>query len=466
MDFIDYLKVLEPEVVKSIQKAIQIKSVEEKSLPGMPFGKGPYDALNFMLQLGKNMGFEIKNLDGYAGHIDFGHGDETVGILAHVDVVPEGEGWTYPPYGGEIHNNSIYGRGAIDDKGPAVIVLYAMKALKDSGVDLNKKIRLILGANEETRWECMDYYFKHEEPPTMAFTPDADFPVIYGEKGITGFDLKFSYKETKGCDITLVDLGGGNATNMVPDRAWANLNIIDKEFFKEQYEKYIRDKNMNISLEETETGYKILANGKSAHGSTPAKGENAISYLMNFLGFVYPRECSVYRFIEFYNNKIAFKHHGEAIGCGFKDEISGKLDFNPGVIKYDGNDIILSVNVRYPISSNSKEVFNGIRENVKDTPIKLIEEGNDLRPLYVSKEDKLVKTLMKVYKEQTGDTESEPIIIGGGTYARAMKNAVAFGPGFPGQEKMAHKKDEFISIDNVKKLMKIYTHTLFELAKD
>ena len=466
MDFNDCLKALEPEVIKSIQKVIQIKSVEEEPLLGMPFGKGPYDALKFMLELGKNMGFEVKNFDGFAGHIDFGYGDETVGVLAHVDVVPEGEGWTYPPYGGEIHNNNIYGRGAIDDKGPAVIALYAMKALKDSEVKLNKKIRLILGANEETRWECMKHYLNNEEPPTMAFTPDADFPVIYGEKGITGFDLRFPYKGTKGCDINLVDIAGGNATNMVPDRAWANLNIVDKELFKVQYQRYIKDKNFNISLEETEAGYTVLAKGKSAHGSTPAKGKNAISCLMDFLGFVYPGECSLCKLIEFYNDRIGFKNHGEAIGCGFEDEISGKLDFNPGVIKYDGSDIVLSVNVRYPISKNSEEVFKGIRKNIEDTPIKLIEEGNDLRPLYVSKDNDLVKILMKVYREQTGDIESEPITIGGGTYARAMKNAVAFGPGFPGQEKLAHQKDEFISIDHINKLMKIYTYALFELAKD
>ncbi|WP_422486990.1 dipeptidase PepV [Gudongella sp. DL1XJH-153] len=465
MEFKETIRNLEPEIIKSIQESIKIKSVEETPVEGKPFGQGPYNALVYMLKLGENMGFKTKNFDGYAGHIDFGDGDETVGVLAHVDVVPEGDGWTYPPFGGEIHNGRIYGRGTMDDKGPAVIALYAMKALKDIGFVPDRRIRLILGANEESRWECMKHYFKNEEPPTMAFTPDADFPVIHGEKGIIGFDFKFPYAGTTGCDITLLDIKGGNATNMVPDKAWSKLKVADKELFISQYDKYLVGKDHKISIEETEEGFNVTALGISAHGSTPAKGENAISYLIGFLGYIYSGQCPVCRFINFYNERIAFKHHGEDVGCGLEDELSGKLDFNPGLISYDGKDIILSVNVRYPISSSAEEVFSGIRESIKETPIELVEGSIDSRPLYVSKDNELVKTLMKVYREQTGDMDSEPITIGGGTYARAMKNAVAFGPVFPGQEELAHQKDEHISIDNIIKLTEIYAHALFELAK-
>jgi len=465
MDFKETIKKLEPEIIKSIQEAVRIRSVEEEPLPGKPFGSGPFEALDYMLKLGEGMGFETKNLDGYAGHIDFGEGDETVGILAHVDVVPEGDGWTYPPYGGEIHGGKIYGRGTMDDKGPAVIALYAMKTLADSGVLPKRRIRLILGANEESRWECMKHYFENEEPPTMAFTPDADFPVIHGEKGITGFDLKFPYRGTEGCDITLMDIKGGNATNMVPDRAWATLNVKDKEMFNTQFKGYAKDKDFTIELEETEGGFKVTALGKSAHGSTPEKGENAISCLMDFLGFVYSGQCPVCRFINFYNERIAFRHHGEGIGCALEDELSGKLNFNPGLISYDGENIKLSVNVRYPISSSAEEVFSGIRENIKNTPVELIQKDLDSRPLYVPKDNELVETLMRVYREQTGDMDSEPITIGGGTYARAMDNAVAFGPVFPGQEELAHQKDEHITIDNVIKLTEIYSHALYELVQ-
>lgn len=465
MDISKALNNLEPEIVKSIQESVRIRSVEETPLEGMPFGKGPYDALKFILDLGESMGFETKNLDGYAGHIDFGQGSETVGVLAHVDVVPEGDGWSYPPYGGEIHDGKIYGRGTMDNKGPAVIALYAMKALKDSGLKLEKKIRLILGANEETRWECMKHYFENEKAPEMAFTPDADFPVIHGEKGITGFELRFPYGGTQGCDITLKAIKGGNAVNMVPDKAMADLIVTDKDLFKGQHERYVKEKKLPVSLEETEEGFKIIALGKSAHGSTPAKGENAISYLMDFLGYVYSGQCPVCRFIDFYNDKIAFRHHGEEIGCALEDDVSGKLDFNPGLISYDGKEIAVSVNIRYPIKSSAKEVFDGVRDQLRDTPIKLVESPGDSKPLYVEKDHRLVSTLMDVYRKHTGDTESEPVTIGGGTYARSMENAVAFGPMFPGQEDVAHQKDEYISIESIRKLMEIYTDALYELAK-
>lgn len=465
MEFKNIIEELKPEIIKSTQEIIQIKSVEEDPLEGMPFGKGPYDALDYMMKLGERLGFQSKNFDGYAGHIDFGQGEEVIGILAHLDVVPEGDGWTYPPYSGEIHDGKIYGRGTIDNKGPAISALYSMKALQLSDLPINKKIRLILGTNEESRWDCMKHYFSVEKAPSMAFTPDADFPVIYGEKGIIGFDLIFNTSKSVGCDISLLDIRGGTAINMVPDNAKALLYVKDKTLFFNQYRRYIEETNEDITISEDGENIIVEAKGKSAHGSTPEKGENAISYLLKFLGAVYSGECSICRFIHLYNERIGFKHHGEGIGCGLEDEISGKLNFNPGLIQYRDGKIILKINIRYPITSSSKIVYDGIRENLKDTPIQLIEGVSDSKPLYVPKDNVLVKTLMKVYQDQTGDFDSQPITIGGGTYARAMENAVAFGPVFPGQEELAHQKDEHISIENLLKLTNIYTNALYELTK-
>ena len=170
-------------------------------------------------------------------------------------------------------------------------------------------------------------------------------------------------------------------------------------------------------------------------------------------------------FIKLYNERIGFKHNGEAIGCGFEDEESGKLDFNPGVIKLEDGEICLTVNIRYPIDSSGDKVYDGIRENLKDSSVKLIEGEGEMKPLYVSKDNFLVETLMQVYREETGDEEARPITIGGGTYARAMDNAVAFGPMFPGQEDVVHQKDEYISIDHLMKITKIYAKALYELAK-
>lgn len=465
MDFKKLINSHQEEIVKSVQESVRIKSVEEKPMPNKPFGEGPYKALEHALNLAKELGFETKNLEGYAGYVEFGEGEETVGILAHLDVVPEGEGWTYPPYAAEVHDGKIYGRGTMDDKGPAIATLFAMKALKESGAALNRKIRLILGTNEETGWGCMNYYFKHENPPTMAFTPDADFPVIHGEKGIIVFNLVQKINLNVCSGIKLLELKGGNAPNMVPDSAEVILQVEDVKCFKNKYEAYIKDKKQSITMDIEDNRIKLIAKGISVHGSTPEKGENAISYLMDILGNLIVDKSEFSDFIKLYNERIGFKHYGEGIGCGFTDDVSGKLNFNPGMIKLVDDKIVLTINVRYPIKSSSKEVYDGIRENLKGTAVELVEGKGDTKPLYVPKDNFLVEKLMKVYKEQTGDLDSEPITIGGGTYARAMDNAVAFGPVFPGQVELAHQKDEYISIDNLIKLTEIYAHALYELAK-
>ena len=465
MDFLKLIDDYQDEIIKSTQEIISIKSVEEDPQPGMPFGEGPFKALEYALELGENLGMEAKRFDGYAGHIDYGNGEEVVGVLAHVDVVPEGEGWSFDPYGGEISEGRLYGRGTTDDKGPAIAVLYAMKALKESGVDLKRKLRLILGANEETGWGCMDHYFKYEKAPDMGFTPDAEFPAIYGEKGIISFELRYKLESKEAGSILLEDLKGGNAHNMVPDNAMASIIT---ENFDEVIKRFNLYKEMNsypIDIVKEGNHIKVIAKGKSAHGSTPEKGENAITYLMDFLGFLVQEDSPLKKFISLYNEKLAFKHNGEGIGCGFEDKESGKLNFNTGVMKLDGDDIVLTINIRYPIESSSQEVYDGIRKNIEGTGMVLVEGNGDMKPLYVSKDDFLVKKLMNVYREQTGDMDSQPITIGGGTYARAMKNAVAFGPMFPGQVDVAHQKDEYISVEHLMQITKIYAKALYELAK-
>lgn len=465
MDFIKLVESYKEDIIKSTQDIVRIKSVEEEEKPNMPFGEGPAKALEFALSLAEDMGFETKNFDNYAAHADLGEGDEVVGILVHLDVVPEGEGWEHPPYAAEIHDGKIYGRGTNDNKGPAIACMYAMKALKESRIPLNKKIRLIFGTNEETNWGCMKHYFAHEKAPDMAFTPDAEFPVIHGEKGIIDFDLVKDLNSNSGKGNIVQSISGGNAPNMVPDYCEALIKTDDTNSFKEKLNNFVKKTNYPLTMEMEGDIIKIMANGVSAHGSTPEKGENAISYLMKFLEEILDKESEIYKLVNIYNEKIAFKHHGEDIGCGFEDDVSGKLSFNPGVIKVDENQAKLTINVRYPIKSSAEEVYKGIRNNLSDTGIQLIEGDEDTKPLYVPKDNFLVEKLMKVYREQTGDKDSEPITIGGGTYARAMENAVAFGPVFPGQKEVAHQKNEYISIEDLVKISKIYAHALYELTR-
>ena len=168
--------------------------------------------------MGREMGFAVKNVDNYGGHIDFpGSGDKIMGILGHLDVVPAGDGWQHEPYGGEIEEGRLYGRGTSDDKGPVIACLFAMKALKEAGYQPKATIRLILGLDEETHWKGMEYYFARERKPDWGFTPDADFPLINGEKGMLVFDLAKKFARTSGEGLVLRSLSGGIAPNSVPD---------------------------------------------------------------------------------------------------------------------------------------------------------------------------------------------------------------------------------------------------------
>lgn len=452
------------DIIKSTQEVISIKSVEEEAKGDMPFGEGPFRALEYVLNLADKMGFETKNLDNYVGYAEFGKGDETVGILAHLDVVPEGDGWLYPPYKGEIHDGKLYGRGAVDDKGPAMAALWAMKIIKDLELPLNKKVRIIFGTNEETGWGCMKHYFANEKAPDMAFTPDADFPVIHAEMGILVFELVKKINNKCSGNILIKDINGGVAVNMVPDKCEALLETKDPLMVEEKLKEFVKRTGYDLATEKCDEDIKIISKGVQAHGSTPENGTNAISQLFAFLGEVTKPGCDICDFIKFYNDKIGFEHFGEKIGCGLEDEVSGKLKFNPGVINMKDGKITLKVNIRYPINSSAEEVYNGIKGELEGTGINLIEIDDNL-PLYVPKDNELVQKLMKVYREETGDLEFEPIVTGGGTYARAMKNAVAFGPVLAGQEAVEHKRNEYIEVSHLLKITNIYAKAIYELAK-
>lgn len=458
------IKNYEEDIIKKTQELIRIKSVEESPLEGMPFGEGPYNALKYSVDLAESLGFKTEIFDGYAAHADIGQGKEIVGILVHLDVVPEGEGWTYNPYGSEIHDGKIYGRGATDNKGPAIAALYATKALIDLEVSLKRKVRIIFGTNEESGWGCMKHYFSKVKAPDMGFTPDANFPVINGEKGIIVFDLKYQLNDSNN-HIKLLELKGGSAPNMVADLASATFETKNMNEFVEKINSYNFENENPISIEVEGEIIKVTAKGISAHGSTPEKGENAISYLMKCIGMVLEDKNPLFEFVNIYNDRIGFYHNGEKIGCGFEDDVSGKLNFNPGMIRLDGGNIYLTINIRYPITTSSVEVYDGIRQNLNTTNITLIEGEYEQKPLYISEDNFLVNELMEVYREETGDFDSKPITIGGGTYARAMENAVAFGPMFPGQKDVAHQKDEYISIDHLIKITEIYAKALYELTK-
>lgn len=451
------------DVVKSIQESVRIKSVQEEPKEGMPFGEGPAKALEHMLELGKKLGFEVENFDNYAGHIDFGNGpdEEMLGILGHVDVVPEGSGWDHPPYEAKIVDGRMYGRGVLDDKGPTIAALYALKAIKDSGLKLNRKVRVIVGGNEETGWGCMNHYFgKLNMPqPAMAFTPDSSFPVTFAEKGILQLGIQKSYNEELGFSIE-----GGVAFNSVPDSVVAKLPLSMKEDILNNLDVYNEGKEYKIEVEVKDCCVEVRAFGKASHGARPQEGYNAICALFVFLGKLNIEDKNLKAIVEFFNEFIGMEYNGKSLGINFEDEPSGVLTLTVGKIECKDKNLLFGFDIRYPVTIKKEEVFDRVKEKAEMKGLEAVIRS-EKKPLYVPKDSFLVTTLMNIYKDVTGDVEAEPVAIGGGTYARAVTNGVAFGALLKDQEDNMHKKNEYLELDKLDTWLKIYVQAIYDLAK-
>ena len=440
------------EVVKEIQSAVRVKSVKEAPLPGMPFGEGPAKALAHFMDLAKKLGFKAENFNNYAMHIDMGEGEETLGILAHVDVVPEGDNWTYPPYSGTIADGKIFGRGTLDDKGPAVISLFAMKAIADSGIKLNKKIRMILGADEESGSACLKYYFGELKMPypDIAFTPDSSFPVTYAEKGMVRVKIKKKFN-------TLQDevIKGGNAFNSVPNEAHG---VIPVDMLGE-----VRNKNKVEFVREGNI-YKIFSAGIPAHGAYPSKGYNAVSALFEVLKNIEVKNEELKGLVTFFDKFVKMETDGKSFGVKCTDGETGELTLNLGKMSLENNELEICLDMRVPVKIELDKIEETIKKNVEDYGYEF-ELYSKTKPLYVPKDSFLVSTLMNIYKELTGDNDAEPVAIGGGTYAKYAKNAVAFGALLPDQEDRMHQRDEYLEISKIDKLLQIYVEAIYRLAK-
>ncbi|WP_294342728.1 dipeptidase PepV [uncultured Clostridium sp.] len=454
---------LRDEFFSSLVEILKIKSVEGKSLPGMPFGEGPNEALEKALEICDDLGFNTVNLDGYVGYAEYGTGEDYVAVLGHLDVVPEGDGWMYPPYGAEIHDGKLYARGVMDDKGPIFAALYGLKAIKELQLPLSKRVRIIFGTNEESGSHDMPYYVEREKAPVAGFTPDGMFPIINGEKGLTMFKLVKNFSKGEEGVNNIEYIAGGRKANMVPDYCEAKVtgeNLSEVQFALEEYAERTGLKLEGI-LEKDALIVKSF--GKSAHGSTPEKGINAVSGIMAFLGQLDLPKGDIRKFIEFYNKYINFEVHGESMNCDLYDDISGHLSFNVGAVDINKEKGSILLNLRYPVTKTFEEMITPIEEIIEKYGIS-IEDMDHEKPLYFSPDSALIKTLQKVYTEYTGE-EATLLSIGGGTYAKTMDNIVAFGPIFPGKPDLDHQPNECMEIEDLMMCSKIYAKAIYELAK-
>lgn len=455
-------------IIKDLQELIQIPSYySESNNPKYPFGENINHALEYTLALGKRLGFRTKNVDGYCGYIEFGEGDELIGIIGHLDVVPEGEDWTYPAFDAKVSDGNIFGRGAIDDKGPVIASLYAMKHVMET-VKLRKRVRLILGLNEERNWNCIKYYKAHEEIPSISFSPDADFPCIYAEKAVLTQEIKSDISQFKNIDIKIADIDcNNNATNVVPKICSVILSIntdkIKTEDFIINLKSIIKETNFEIDIYKIDNEeIKLTSHGISAHAAHPDLGINSISRLIIILDKIFKVYGYTIDLFDFFTKYVGLQYDGMNLGINFEDE-SGKLTLNVGYFGIENGFIKIKMNLRVPVHTDITKIGAAFIKATCEYINLDFDTSHYMPALYIDPNSELVQSLCKIYNEET-NSNCEPIAIGGATFARAFPNCVSFGANFPGDKDMCHQTDEFISIDKLLLACKIYAKAILFLG--
>ena len=426
INYLEKINLIKDDFIKALSDFIKIPSVLEEDLNNSeaPFGKGIRDSLDYILNLAKSFGFKTRNIDNVCGEVEYGEGDKILGVLCHVDVVPAEGKWTYPPFSAQIVGDTMYGRGTIDDKGPAIASLFALKLLKDNGIVPKWKIRLIFGCDEETQMRGVAHYLKKEAEPDFAISPDAQFPLIYGEKGIASIDII-----GKNNDSNLKFVKGGKRYNIVCDKVNANYNNKDYEFI-----------------------------GVPAHAMEPDAGVNAI---LKMASEFKDSTNELIKFINLYLRNSRLKD----MGLDVYDEEMKDLTANLAIIDIDENHSRLGINFRYPLLSEMKHLYEVFNAKAKELNLE-VKILSDTPPHYVSPNEKELKILHDAYIKYTSDTKTPLLTIGGGTYARVMKKAVAFGTIFPWEKDLCHQADERISISGMMTSCAIISLAMENLTKE
>ena len=460
MDFNTEVLKYKDDFLKDLNTLVSYESVRDESTKAenAPFGKNCRDVLDAMLDMAKRDGFETKDIDGYAGVVEYGQGEETFGVLGHLDIVPLGEGWTKDPLKVTLENGYIFGRGVMDDKGPALAGYYALKMIRDLNIPLKKRVMLITGCDEESGMECMNYYVDHAEVPQMGFVPDANFPVIYGEKGGLHVGLVSS-------DATVIKkLHAGSRPNIVIGKADVTVDVMSYQQ-EDLFKFYCATQGVKGSIKRSEDGVTLHIDGAFAHAAMPYNGVNAAVLLLNFIGEAYDQLSKDLYF-------LLKDWMGKPVGIEKDGLYMSFLTMNTGIVNMENNETDILIDIRYPNDTNADEImakFDAACANLTSN-IKAENRG-DSKPLFVDPDSRLVKDLMSVYQKYTGDTFSCPITIGGGTYARKFENFVSYGPELPNEviETDAfvggcHQRDEGIKLDNLLQAICIYADAIVTLC--
>ena len=436
------------DAILDLEELIRCKSVLDVYKPTSihPFGEGCAKALDTMLSFAKRDGFLFLNDDYYAGEIKYGEGEDFA-ILGHLDVVPAEGAWDTDPFEPTIKDNRLYGRGSTDDKGPVIAAYYAIKMLRDLGVKFNKCVKLIVGCDEETESRCLQHYFKKHNKPSIGFSPDADFPLIYGEKAFANFSILGSVDPHS----IIKTWKSGSRVNIVPDTCEVTL----KGDYQKEFYEFLKNNNYNGEVKDN-TYYTY---GKAAHGSTPELGLNANFIMAEFVNSIYNDN-----FTRFILDCLSFDPYGEKMEINVENGDMGKLSLNPGIFEVLNNECLIQCDCRTPKDSQYKVIDVYVKDCAQKH--KLIYKADHRKEIhYVDPNSYLVQSLYKAYKEISGDNVNKPMTIGGGTYAKFIDNCVAFGPTLPGEDNLIHSPNEYIDLNNFKKDIAIYAYAIYELVK-
>lgn len=456
-DFLKEIKDRQEDFFKDLQGFLKIKSELKLQLENedAPFGEEIDEALEYMIKLGQREGMETLNYKHLGAHIEMGEGDEYIGLIGHVDVVPAGSDWSFDPYGAEIKDGYIYGRGTQDDKGPTIAAFYAMKIIKELGIDLDYRVRLILGPDEESGWRGLPTYFENNEHPAFGFVPDSSFPGSYAEKGIMIWKLTGSMDDSS----KIVSFDAGLRPNMVPDRATVVLTGVNDAI--EKFNEYLIANNYTGSVSNYGDNITLSINGVSVHGAVPQLGVNAAFLMVNFLINELNLNDNFLSFIEEY---LLDDSYGEKLGIAIETEEMGKLSLNTGVVNVENGEFNVILNPRYPKGFDFDKTYATVESKMKKHGIN-IESVEHKEPHYVSPKSHLVQTLLGSYQKFTNDFDNLPESIGGGTYSRLVPNMVAFGAQFPGFDDRMHQLDERAKIDDLILATAIYADALVKLGQ-
>ncbi len=440
-----YLDAQKEPMKAALIELVRIPSVCEEGAGGFPFGPAIDQALRKALQIAGELGFKTQYGDGgYYGFAEIGEGAEMLGILGHLDVVPTGnlEDWESDPFEPVEKDGMLYGRGTQDDKGPMLAALFAVKALMEAGVKFHKRVRFIFGTDEETLWRCINRYMEKEEIPGMGFSPDSRFPVTFAEKGLLQLRLE-------GSNVSGVRLTGGSAFNAVPD-----LVVYDGP----------RQDDLRRKLDELGFAYErkensIEVKGKAAHAMVAEEGINAIARLCIALKGIGIESKA----INFIAEQVGEDSSATRIFGDCNDAPSGALKFNVG--KIDLREVEqISIDARIPVTVPKEEIVSKLTAAAAGYGLEY-KEFDWLAPIYLPLDHTIVTTLMKVYRQHSGDMVTEPRSSGGATYARAMPNCVAFGALTVDELLTEHQPNERTVLKNLYKAMGIYAQAIYELTR-